>query len=76
MNEMVSYGCGRLARDLFLDELHLWFAPVVAGSGRRLSDEPDELLMLQLAETRALATGAVRLTYGARVGRRSGDEPE
>lgn len=36
----------RLARDLLrdglLDELHLWLTLVVAGSGRRLFDEPDE----------------------------------
>jgi dihydrofolate reductase len=64
---LVSYGCGRLARDLLrdglLDELQLWLAPVVAGSGARLFDEPEELLRLQLAETRAFATGALRVTY-------------
>jgi dihydrofolate reductase len=64
---LVSYGCGRLARDLLrdglLDELQLWLAPVVAGSGARLFDEPEELLKLQLAETRAFATGALRVTY-------------
>lgn len=65
----MSYGCGRLARDLLrdglLDELQLWFAPVVASSGARLFGEPDELLKLQLAETRPFATGAVRLTYAS-----------
>jgi dihydrofolate reductase len=64
---LVSYGCGRLARDLLrdglLDELQLWFAPVVAGSGARLFGEPGELVRLRLAATRAFATGVVRSTY-------------
>lgn len=66
--DLLSYGCGGLARDLLrdglLDELRLWVTPVVAGSGRRLFDEPSEMMALELAEARAFPGGAVRLTYG------------
>ncbi len=62
---LVSYGCGRLARDLLrdglLDELHLNMTPVVAGRGRRLFDEPSGLLAFDLVDTRTYPTGAVRL---------------
>lgn len=64
---LVSYGCGALARDLLrdglLDELHLNMTPVVAGSGRRLFDEPSELLAFDLVDNRTYPTGAVRLVF-------------
>ena len=67
-HDLLSYGCGGLARDLvrdgLLDELRIWVTPVVAGRGRRLFDEPSELLALKLAEARAFPGGAVRLIYG------------
>lgn len=60
--------CGRLARDVLrdglLDGVRLWLTPVVAGAGRRLFDEPTELMALELAEARAFPGGAVRLTHG------------
>ena len=63
--DLLSYGCGALARDLLrdglLDELHLNMTPVVAGRGRRLFHEPAGLLAFDLAETRRYPTGAVRL---------------
>ena len=63
--DLLSYGCGALARDLLrdrlLDELHLNMTPVVAGRGRRLFDEPSELLTFHLADIRTYRTGAVRL---------------
>lgn len=63
--DLLSYGCGALARDLLrdglLDELHLNMTPVVAGGGRRLFDEPSDLLALDLVDIRAYPTGAVRL---------------
>lgn len=63
--DLLSYGCGALARDLLrdglLDELHLNMTPVVAGRGRRLFDEPSELLAFDLVDSRTYATGAVRL---------------
>src|SRR3954447_20235721 len=49
--DLLSYGCGGLARDLLgdglLDELRIWLTPVVAGRGRRLFDEPTELMALK-----------------------------
>lgn len=63
--DLLSYGCGTLARDLLrdglLDELHLNMTPVVAGRGRRLFDEPSGLLAFDLVDSHAYPTGAVRL---------------
>lgn len=63
--DLLSYGCGALARDLLrdglLDEMHLNMTPVVAGRGRRLFDEPSKLLAFDLVESRTYPTGAVRL---------------
>ena len=63
--DLLSYGCGALARDLLrdqlLDELHLNMTPVVAGRGRRLFDEPSGLLAFELADSRTYPTGAVHL---------------
>src|SRR4051794_15862827 len=63
--DLLSYGCGALARDLLrdglLDELHLNMTPVVAGRGRRLFDEPSGLLAFDLLESRTYPTGAVHL---------------
>jgi dihydrofolate reductase len=63
--DLLSYGCGTLARDLLrdglLDELHLNMTPVIAGRGRRLFDEPAALLAFDLADSHAYPTGAVHL---------------
>lgn len=63
--DLLTYGCGTLARDLLrdklLDEMHLNMTPVVAGQGRRLFDEPSELLAFDLLDSRTYPTGAVRL---------------
>lgn len=63
--DLLSYGCGALARDLLrdrlLDELHLNVTPVLAGRGRRLFDEPAGLLAFQLVDSRTYPTGAVHL---------------
>lgn len=63
--DLLSYGCGALARDLLrdglLDELHLNMTPVVAGRGRRLFDGPPGLLAFDLFDSLAYPTGAVRL---------------
>jgi dihydrofolate reductase len=63
--DLLSYGCGAIARDLLrdglLDELHLNMTPVVAGRGRRLFDEPSGLLALDLADSRTYPTGALLL---------------
>jgi dihydrofolate reductase len=63
--DLLSYGCGALARDLLrdglLDELQLNVTPVVAGRGRRLFDEPAGMLAFDLAGSRTYPTGAVHL---------------
>ena len=63
--DLLSYGCGALARELLrdglLDELHLNVTPVVAGRGRRPFDEPSGLLAFDLVDSRTYSTGAVRL---------------
>ena len=45
---LVSYGCGRLARDLaaagLLDTLQIYVAPVAGGGSARLFDAPEELI--------------------------------
>ncbi len=68
--DLLSYGCGALARDLLrdglLDELHLNMTPVVAGRGKRLFDEPAGLLAFDLLDSHTYPTGAVRLTLSAR----------
>ncbi|NHC45339.1 dihydrofolate reductase family protein [Motilibacter aurantiacus] len=64
-HDLLVYGCGALARDLLrdelLDEMHLNMTPVVAGRGRRLFDEPSDLLALDLVSTHPYPTGALRL---------------
>src|SRR3954466_13437726 len=63
--QLLTYGCGRLARDLLadglLDVLVLSLTPVVAGTGRRLFDDPDQLVRLRLTDSTTFETGAVRL---------------
>jgi dihydrofolate reductase len=73
--DLLSYGCGALARDLLrdglLDELHLNMTPVVAGHGRRLFDEPSSVLAFDLLDSRTYPTGAVRLVCRPHVAARS-----
>jgi dihydrofolate reductase len=63
--QLLTYGCGRLARDLLadglLDVLVLSLTPVVAGAGRRLFDNPGHLVRLRLTDSTTFETGAVRL---------------
>lgn len=63
--QLLTYGCGRLARDLLadglLDVLVLSLMPVVAGAGRRLFDDPGHLVRMQLTDSTTFETGAVRL---------------
>src|SRR3954452_3168113 len=63
--QLLTYGCGRLARDLLadglLDVLVLSVTPVVAGAGRRLFDDPGHLVRLRLTDSTTFETGAVRL---------------
>src|SRR3954453_17310642 len=63
--QLLTYGCGRLARDLLadglLDVLVLSVTPIVAGAGRRLFDDPGHLVRLRLTDSTTFETGAVRL---------------
>lgn len=63
--QLLTYGCGRLARALLddglLDRLVLSITPVVAGGGRRLFDDPDHLVRLRVTDSTTFETGAVRL---------------
>src|SRR4051794_26640922 len=63
--QLLTYGCGRLARDLLadglLDVLVLSLTPVVAGAGRRLFDDPGHLVRLRLTDSTTFETRAVRL---------------
>src|SRR4051794_41917930 len=63
--QLLTYGCGRLAGDLLadglLDVLVLPLTPVVAGAGRRLFDDPGHLVRLRLTDSTTFETGAVRL---------------
>ena len=67
--DLLSYGCGGLARDLLrdglLDELRLNVTPVVVGSGRRLFDEPEALLKFERTDVRTFPGGAVGWTLRA-----------
>src|SRR4051812_20483017 len=63
--QLLTYGCGRLARDLLadglLDLLVLSLTPVVAGAGRRVFDDPGHLFPLRLTHSTTFETGALRL---------------
>lgn len=63
--ELLTYGCGRLAAALLadglLDALVLSITPVVAGTGRRLFDAPDALVALTVTDTTPFESGAIRL---------------
>jgi dihydrofolate reductase len=52
-----------LLRDGLLDELDLLVHPIVVGGGLRLFENGSYGTLLSLAESRALATGVVALTY-------------
>lgn len=68
--DILMYGCGELARTLadqnLVDEFRLWVHPVVWGSGERLFKDPDEEVVLELADTTTFSTGVVVLTYEPR----------
>ena len=77
--QLLTYGCGRLARDLLtdglLDVLVLSLTPVVAGTGRRLFDDPGHLVRLRLTDSTTFETGAMRLFRGLRSMRNGSPSP-
>jgi dihydrofolate reductase len=65
---LIKYGTSRLddllLREHLIDELHLWYMPVVVGAGQRLFENVDtSSLNLQLTDTRRLGNGSVMLSY-------------
>jgi len=65
---IVKYGTTRLDRTLFehrlIDELHLWYFPVVVGRGRRLFEDIDtSSVHLELAGIHRFKSGVVKHMY-------------
>jgi dihydrofolate reductase len=65
---LIKYGTGRLddllLREHLVDELHLWYMPVVVGAGQRLFEDVDtSSLDLRLTDERRLGNGSVMLSY-------------
>ena len=68
---LVKYGTSRLddllLREQLVDELHLWYMPVVVGAGQRLFEDVDtSSLDLRLTDERRLGNGSVMLSYTVR----------
>ena len=65
--EIVISGSGALVRSLLrnglIDELRLMVHPIVVGSGKRLFEEDEEQIALELVDSKTFATGVVYLTY-------------
>jgi dihydrofolate reductase len=66
--DLVKYGTSRLddllLREHLVDELQLWYMPVVVGAGQRLFEDVDtSSLELRLTDERRLGNGSVMLTY-------------
>jgi dihydrofolate reductase len=66
--DLVKYGTSRLddllLREHLLDELQLWYVPVVVGAGQRLFEDVDtSSLDLRLTDERRLSNGSVMLSY-------------
>jgi dihydrofolate reductase len=66
--DLIKYGTTRLdellLREDLLDELHLWYVPVVVGAGQRLFEDVDtSSLDLRLIDERRLGNGSVMLSY-------------
>jgi dihydrofolate reductase len=65
---LIKYGTGRLddllLREHLIDELRLWYMPVVVGAGQRLFEDVDtSSLDLRLTDERRLGNGSVILSY-------------
>jgi dihydrofolate reductase len=66
--DLIKYGTSRLddllLREHLLDELHLWYMPVVVGAGQRLFEDVDtSSLDLRLMDEHRLGNGSVMLSY-------------
>lgn len=68
---IMKYGTTRLDRTLFehglIDELHLWYFPVMVGRGRRLFEDLDRRRVhLELTDVRRFKSGSVKHSYAVR----------
>lgn len=68
---IIKYGTTNLDRTLFrhglVDELHLWYFPVVVGPGRRLFEDFDtSRFSLELTDTRRFKSGSVKHTFAVK----------
>jgi len=68
---IMKYGTTRLDRTLFdhrlVDELHLWYFPVVVGRGRRLFEDVDTSdVQLELTDIHRFKSGSIKHTYVVR----------
>ena len=66
--DLIKYGTSRLDATLFraglVDELRVWFMPVVVGSGQRIFDDVEtSSLKLTLTDVHRLRNSSVVLTY-------------
>jgi dihydrofolate reductase len=66
--DLIKYGTSRfddvLFREHLVDELNLWYVPVVVGAGQRLFEDVDtSSLNLRLIDERRLGNGSVVLSY-------------
>jgi dihydrofolate reductase len=69
--DLIKYGTSRLddllLQEHLVDELHLWYLPVVVGAGQRLFEGVDtSSLDLRLIDERRLGNGGVILSYAVR----------
>lgn len=69
--DLVKYGTSRiddlLLRNQLVDELHLWYMPVVVGAGQRLFEDVDtSSLDLRLTGERRFGNGVAILSYEVR----------
>lgn len=68
---IIKYGTTRLDRMLFehglVDELHLWYFPVIARHGRRLFEDVDtSRVRLELTDIHRFKSGSVKHTYAVK----------
>ena len=66
--DLIKYGTSRLdallLEERLLDELHLWYIPVVAGAGQRLFEGVDaSSLELRMIDEHRLTNGSIVLSY-------------
>lgn len=69
--DIIKYGTTRLDRTLFeqrlIDELHLWYFPVVVGHGRHLFEGVDTgTVRLELVNVHRFNSGSIKHTYAVK----------